>query len=732
MGGQKKRSFDDFAEENKGKSGSEFGVSETLAMLKEPAVVKNPNADSQDDGGDWQMVGKSKKRIGNDKVKYPSLTYVEGKLQSNIRIADLQKLLLYCFADEVSPQWISIKHHRRMRKAVVLMVPGLELGLLDGTINLDASGESATVATSPDDSTAGNTTANGQGSNSDFQRWKNGTPLDEKDKARFNPRKLSDLSLPIELSPLANVFLHAWPVKSPGDTKYNRVHSPLQAMLLTPLSKNQEEKNWKGPKGAKENRNAPATRTPVTHFLCSREDLIDNGYVMHPAWFGSAQEKQDELETRLRTKTTAEDGWVDTRITDVAEGAVPDTEIEAGSLTAGRNILAIDCEMVKTEAGISELARISLVDWDGSVVLDKFVKPTNTIIDYVTAYSGITKEILDPVTTTLSDIQQELLELITPRTILMGHSLDSDLTALKLTHPFIIDTALAYPHPRGPPLKSSLKWLTQKYLNKAIQKGTTGHDSIEDARAVLELVKQKCEKGERWGTSEANNESIFRRLARAPKAGTTIKVGAEEQAGHTSAVVDWGSPERGFGAHATFAIGCDNDTEVVEGVRRAVNGDTDGARISGGGVDVTWARLRELEIFRGWCDKRPDPANGNRSMLLSRTAATIDSVESSDAAEPTTDTQSAPTLRSTVEKTARHIKDIYDSLPPCTLFIVYSGTGDPREVTRLQALHKQHRSEFNAGIPWNKLSIKWDDTMEQSLKQAAEKAREGLGFMCVK
>ncbi len=104
---------------------------------------------------------------------------------------------------------------------------------------------------------------------------------------------------------------------------------------------------------------------------------------------------------------------------------------------------------------------------------------------------------MDPVTTTLADIQKELLELLTPRTVLVGHSLNSDLTALKLTHPFIIDTAIIYPHPRGPPLKSALKWLCQKYLGKEIQKGQTGHDSIEDARAVLELVKQKCEKGER-------------------------------------------------------------------------------------------------------------------------------------------------------------------------------------------------------------------------------------------
>src|ERR1700710_3115630 len=122
---------------------------------------------------------------------------------------------------------------------------------------------------------------------------------------------------------------------------------------------------------------------------------------------------------------------------------------------------------------------------------------------------------LEEVTTTLADIQKKLIEILNPRTILLGHSLNSDLTALKLTHPFIVDTSILYPHPRGPPLKSSLKWLAQKYLNKAIQNGgAAGHDSIEDARTCLNLVKQKCEKGSQWGTSDAVGENIFKRVAR--------------------------------------------------------------------------------------------------------------------------------------------------------------------------------------------------------------------------
>lgn len=328
---------------------------------------------------------------------------------------------------------------------------------------------------------------------------------------------------------------------------------------------------------------------------------------------------------------------------------------------------------------------------------------------------------LELVTTRLSDIQTQLLEIITPRTILVGHSLNSDLTALKLTHPFIIDTAILYPHPRGPPLKSSLKWLAQKYLGREIQKnhGMSGHDSIEDARACLDLVKEKCERGPKWGTSEASTESIFKRLERSQTTQEQSTDGGEHRKG---AVVDWGDPLRGYGRYATTCIACESDEAVVEGIKKVVGGSTEGEYPS---VDFVWGRFRELEAIRGWWSKSriTESTPGNSSGMLVQ--GERDSRNAEDA--PTGNEN----LGEAVSKTVSHVVDVYSSLPPCTAFIVYSGTGDPRETVRLQGMQQQFRKEY-ATKKWDELSVKWDDTAEQALKKACRKARDGIGFITVK
>ena len=739
---RRKRSHDEFNDDG------QLSVGETLQMLKEEssatAARNSPNGrqehrrnsrdDENNDAGEWEIAEshrskKRKKMPKKDGGNYPSISHSShSRLQTFVKLGDLQNLVLYLLADATAPQWCAVRHHANVRKVVALMVPGLEAGMFDGTIDLspseveereNGSKDSTTDSSQLEDKSHNAPTSKDSLDTSPFQLVKNSNARPSPDE--YYPIKLKRNRLPEPLQPLAEIFEHMWPVRTPGDDKQSRMHSPLAAMLTAPLLKTKEEKKAKGPQPPPETKTWKNRRTPIIDLLATTSELIEEGFVLHPAHYGDTASAAQEMARQELDKTSTKDGWVDTpNIPDLASGKVPERDIEEGSILAGRKILVMDCEMCITSPPgtlpqIFSLTRISVIDWGGNVVLDELVKPADPIIDYVTPYSGITPEMLKGVTTTLEDVQKTLInDIITPQTILVGHSLIADLNALQLTHPFIIDTALLFPHPRGPPLKSSLKWLAQKYLSREIQKGhgSTGHDSVEDALACLDLVKQKCEKGKAWGTSEASGESIFKRLGRQirPKRAKVIPSGEDEP--RIGAVVDWGDPARGYGGSAKVTIGCDNDDDVVSGVRRALDGDDDGSVVPRGGVDFVFGRLREMEAYRGWWNKSKTGDGDNRR----------------ENANSITETTS---LSDVVKQTMKHVEEVWESLPPCTAFIVYSGSGDPRELSEMQALQQKFKEEYRVK-KWDELSVKWTDTEEQKLRNTAFKARMGIGFMTVK
>ncbi|KAK1757725.1 RNA exonuclease 1 [Echria macrotheca] len=647
-------------------------------------------ADGEDDG--WQTIEngratkKLKKTPGPDSSRYPTIVFSDkARLQSKVNLSQIRDLILYIFADGPGPQWVSITHRPEFRKIVAIMVPGLEEAMFKPDV--------------------------------DFSKY-NSTPIDQAmdrlitSPDDYYPRPLSKEKLPAVLHPFADMFPHLWPVRAPGDDKLGKLHSPMQTMLTAPATKSEKKNNSKSTTDA---HGGQDKRTRITEFLATADELIEHDFPIHPAMLPEGEQRE---------KFTDPEGWVHTRVEKLEDGEVPEADIPQGSITAGRVVLALDCEMCVTGGEEYSLTRISLVSWDGDVVLDELVKPDKPITNYVTQYSGITKEMLDPVTTTLSDIQNRLLDILHPKTILVGHSLDSDLKAMRLAHPFIVDTSIIFPHPRGPPLKSSLKFLAQKHLNREVQKGhgtAAGHDSIEDARTCLDLVKKKCEKGKAWA-SNATGENLFKRLARAGVAysatsGQAFKGGV--QTGKSSAAVDWGDATRSACNAATVTISCNSDAEVEDGVIRAVKGDPDGKEIPGGGVDFVWARMRQLEALQGWWNRNKlDPESAGGPPPIDQEAALYDDI---------------PPLEQCLREVTERLKRIHDALPPCTAFIVLSGTGDPREMSRLQAMHTQFRKEYSTpGSQWDKLSVQWTDVEIQALRKAVLAARSGIGFIGVK
>ena len=108
-------------------------------------------------------------------------------------------------------------------------------------------------------------------------------------------------------------------------------------------------------------------------------------------------------------------------------------------------------------------------------------------------FSGLTAEDFVSGTASLEEVQQKMLTLVSSETILLGHGLESDLRSLKvhththsqthtltththtqIIHGRVVDTAIVFPHRKGPPLKRALRNLMKDHLNKIIQDDAAG------------------------------------------------------------------------------------------------------------------------------------------------------------------------------------------------------------------------------------------------------------------
>ncbi|NXS41524.1 I20L2 protein, partial [Balaeniceps rex] len=158
-------------------------------------------------------------------------------------------------------------------------------------------------------------------------------------------------------------------------------------------------------------------------------------------------------------------------------------------------LVAIDCEMVGTGPGgrTSDLARCSIVGYQGDVMYDQYIRPTAPIVDYRTRWSGIRRQHMVNAIP-FSKAQREILRILSGK-IVVGHAIYNDFKALKYFHP----KALTRDTSKIPLLNRkggfpentaiSLKRLVKELLHRDIQVGKNGHSSVEDARATMELYK---------------------------------------------------------------------------------------------------------------------------------------------------------------------------------------------------------------------------------------------------
>lgn len=172
--------------------------------------------------------------------------------------------------------------------------------------------------------------------------------------------------------------------------------------------------------------------------------------------------------------------------------------------------LALDCEMVGVGTGgkQSALARVSITDFDGEVILDSYVQVLEKVTDFRTFVSGVrAKDIQVSKNKSALGFQECRMKVgkLLLNKVLVGHSLHNDLKALLLDHPKkdVRDTArfpdfMKVTGKNGGKLRPrKLKDLAKEKLGIDIQMEGQAHSSVEDARATMELYKNVRNKWEK-------------------------------------------------------------------------------------------------------------------------------------------------------------------------------------------------------------------------------------------
>jgi RNA exonuclease 4 len=186
----------------------------------------------------------------------------------------------------------------------------------------------------------------------------------------------------------------------------------------------------------------------------------------------------------------------------------------------------------------SAVARVTICNWAEEVIMDTYVQVPTEVTDYRTFVSGIEAKDLEGSDVMPLEQARTAVKAILHGKILIGHALENDLAALKITHPWhdTRDTA-NYPkfmkeirdgEDRSVMAPRKLKELAWDHLGKDIQAQGQAHNPIEDARAALRLYKSERMEWEMMVMAQVNS-SANQDEGREAKPSHRNRVPADEQ-----------------------------------------------------------------------------------------------------------------------------------------------------------------------------------------------------------
>ena len=95
-------------------------------------------------------------------------------------------------------------------------------------------------------------------------------------------------------------------------------------------------------------------------------------------------------------------------------------------------------------------------------------------------------------------------------------------------------------------------------------------------------------------------------------------------------------------------------------------------------------------------------------------------------------TKTRPQLANIILALDRYLTDLYESFPPRTAFVIFSGHSDPRRMAALNTRRNAFETSLKVKQAMDDVTESWTSQNVRELEEEVERAKRGLLFVAVK